>query len=104
MLIEPRFLTREQVRSIKKMDASSMNHWAITVYRQGFEDGCESVSEKLKKRLKETEPCPGEEEVQIEWEDILSEISKVKGVGPKMLNAINAHLTSTFVGDSDGEG
>ena len=63
------------------MNASEMMTYLVGVYRSGFEDGAEAMSQQSQ-----------EDEVKADWEDVLSLIGEVKGVGAKLLRAIDEHV------------
>lgn len=74
-------ISREQRRTIQKMNASEMTTYLVGVYRSGFEDGAEAMYQQSQ-----------EDEVKEDWEDVLSLIGEVKGVGAKLLRAIDEHV------------
>lgn len=74
-------ISREQRRTIQKMNASEMMTYLVGVYRSGFEDGAEAMYQQSQ-----------EDEVKADWEDVLSLIGEVKGVGAKLLRAIDEHV------------
>lgn len=89
-LAEGRLLTREKAREIKRMSVDEINRWAVGVYGAGFRNGVEAVQEAMEEEAAETE------EVSVEWEDVLEVIGRVKGIGPKMLKAIDEKLREEY--------
>lgn len=87
-LAEGRLLTREKAREIKRMSVDEINRWAVGVYGAGFRNGLEAVQEAMEEEAAE--------EVSVEWEDVLEVIGRVKGIGPKMLAAIDEKLREEY--------
>ena len=85
-VLKENLLSRDKFRALKSFDKKQMERYIASIYRSGFEDGYQSSME-----------C---EEEKVQWEDILKHISEVKGVGEKLLNAIDEHVRSVY-GDTD---
>ena len=81
-------INRDKRRTIQKMSAPEMTTYLVGVYRSGFEDGAEGMAQQMQVTGQVQDP----DEIKRDWEDILSLIGEVKGVGPKLLKAIDEHV------------
>lgn len=86
--IEELVISREKRRSIQKMSASELTTYLVSVYRGGFEDGAEAMAQQMEMTGQLQDP----DEVKKDWEDVLTLIGEVKGVGAKLLKAIDEHV------------
>lgn len=84
IVLKDSLLTRDKFRALKSFDKKQMERYIASIYRSGFEDGYKAAEEK-----------PSEER-NIEWPDILQRIAEVKGVGGKLLTAIDQHVREVF--------
>ena len=88
-------MSREKRRAIQSFSTEQLQRYVVDIYRQGFQAGCDAITNRIKAEHVEAYD-PETEEVQIDWEDILALISEVKGVGPKTLSAIDQKLKEAF--------
>lgn len=91
-IIEDLRVTREKRRSIQNMTRDQLQRYLVTLYRAGFEAGADAIQKYLEQTVEPAE----EEEVSVAWEDVLAVIAKVKGVGPKTLQAIDKKLREEY--------
>ena len=91
-------VNRAKRREIQSMSKEDLQHYLVNLYLAGFEDGAAAIEKRLKKKAEEKVKQEAEEaeEVSIGWEDVLEVISTVKGIGPKMLEAIDAKLKEAY--------
>ena len=90
-------ITREKRREIQRMSREELQHWVAVVYKIAFEDGADAVQQMLEQRYEEAEAeAMPFEEVIVGWEDVLTVIGKVKGIGPKLLAEIDRKLKEEF--------
>lgn len=87
-------LTRQQRRELQRMDSKQLRRWMTNIYRQGFEDGAEAIDKAVRQEAeaKHADPEQEYEEVKADWDDVLRLIAEVKGVGPKLTEAIDRKL------------
>lgn len=83
-VLKENLLSRDKFRALKSFDKKQMERYIASVYRSGFEDGYKAAEEK-----------PSEEQ-NVEWPEILQRIAEVKGVGEKLLTAIDKHVREVF--------
>lgn len=83
-VLKENLLSRDKFRALKSFDKKQMERYIASIYRSGFEDGYKAAEEK-----------PSDER-NIEWPDILQRIAEVKGVGGKLLTAIDQHIRQVF--------
>lgn len=83
-VLKENLLTRDKFRALKSFDKKQMERYIASIYRSGFEDGYKAAEEK-----------PSDER-NIEWPDILQRIAEVKGVGQRLLAAIDQHVREVF--------
>ena len=83
-------VNRETRRRIQQMTTKELGAYLIRVYRRGFEDGADAIDQAMRQ---EEEEC---EEVQADWSDVLRIISEVKGIGPKLTQAIDNRFKEAF--------
>lgn len=79
-------VNREKRRQIQKMTTEELKRYLVRIYRMGFEDGADACEQAARKEAEETE------EVKVDWGDVLMVIGEVKGIGPKMLDAIDKKM------------
>lgn len=79
-------VNREKRRQIQKMTTEELKQYLVRIYRMGFEDGADACEQAARKEAEETE------EVKVDWGDVLRVIGEVKGIGPKMLDAIDKKM------------
>lgn len=79
--------SRESYKRIKGFNHKDLDEWLVGFYKQAFLDGANAVEKALtEEHEKEQELMPFEPEMA--WDDVMDVIRKVKGVGPKMAQAI----------------
>lgn len=83
-------ITRERRRKIQAMSKQELQMYLTQIYKYGFVDGA-NACEKAVEEVKETE-----EAVEVDWEDVLSVIASVKGIGNTLLQEIDRKLRATF--------
>lgn len=88
-VLKENLLTREQFRTMKGYDKKQMERHIASIYRSGFEDGYKAAEDKPS------------DELNVEWSDILQRIAEVKGVGGKLLTAIDQHIREVFEDERD---
>lgn len=88
-------VNREKRRAIQGMTREELQRYLIKIYRSGFEDGADAIHKHLEQRA-DIEPEDDIEEVSISWDDVLSVIAEVKGVGPTILKAIDSKLKEVY--------
>ena len=88
-------LTREKWRRLKNASKEDMLRYILVVYKEGFQAGCDAVTDRIKAEHVEAFD-PDTEEVQIDWQDILDLIGEVKGIGPKLKTAIDEKLREVY--------
>lgn len=86
-------MSREKRRAIQTMSRDELQRYVVNVYRAGFEDGAEAVQKRLEQARAFTDE---EEEVTVEWADVLSAIAEIKGIGPKLLQEIDTKLREKY--------
>lgn len=91
----PLGMNREKRRAIRNFSVDQLQRYIVDIYRSGFQDGCDAVIDKINSEYVE-KVNSDVEEIQVDWEDVLSLISQVKGVGPKILNAIDQKLKENY--------
>lgn len=79
-------VNREKRRQIQKMTTEDLKRYLVRIYRMGFEDGADACEQAARNEAEETE------EVKVDWDDVLRVIGEVKGIGPKMLDAIDQKM------------
>lgn len=88
-------VNRQKRREIQSMTKDELQRYLISVYRYGFESGAEAIEKHLAEKAKiDTEDDT--EEISIGWEDVLEVIATVKGIGPKMIRAIDDKLKEAY--------
>ena len=88
-------INRIKRRAIQSMSREDLQRYVVHLYRQGFEDGAEAVQNKLSEKA-DVEPEDDTEEISVAWDDVLAVIGEVKGIGPKMLAAIDSKLREAY--------
>ena len=90
-------VTREKRRAIQNMTKEQLQRYLVNLYRQGYEAGADAIREYLEEThaQAEADTMPFEE-IKLDWEDVLSVIATVKGIGPKMLAAIDRKLREEY--------
>ncbi len=93
-VLESAVLNRQQRREIQKLGAQDFQRWLVLFYRKAFEDGAEAVGKAVRQEAeaRHTDPEQEYEEVKADWDDVLRLIAEVKGVGPKLTEAIDKKL------------
>ena len=90
-------ITREKRREGHRRSREELQHWVAVVYKIAFEDGADAVQQMLEQRYAEAEEeAMPFEEVTVDWDDVLAVISKVKGIGPKLLQEIDRKLREEY--------
>lgn len=69
-------ISRERRREIQKMSAQDLTRYVTEIYRLGFEDGL------------------GEDEVRIDWDDVLALICEV--AGPEIAAEVDRKLKEVY--------
>lgn len=80
-------ITRDQRRTIQSMTKDDLQFYLANIYRSGFEDGAEAMHNKLSQQ---------EEEIRVDWEDVLSIIADIKGIDEKTVKTIDKKLREIF--------
>ena len=86
-------VNRAKKRAIQQMTTKELTTYLVRIYRIGFEDGATACEEAAKLEAEKALPF---EEVQVDWDDVLSLIREVKGIGPKTVQAIDSKLKEVF--------
>lgn len=81
-------INRAKRRAIQQMSIEELTQYLVRIYRLGFEAGADAVEEAAKQQQ--------EEDIQVDWEDVLKLISQVRGVGPKLTAAIDKKLREEY--------
>lgn len=84
-------------REIQGMSREELQRYLVNLYLVGFEDGAAAIQKHLnviaeRKQAKEADV----EEVSIGWDEVLGVIADVKGIGPKLLEAIDSKLREVY--------
>lgn len=79
-------VNREKRRRIQQMTTEELKRYLVRIYRMGYEDGADACEQAARKEAEEAE------EVKADWGDVLRMIGEVKGIGPKMLDAIDQKM------------
>lgn len=87
-------MSREKRRAIQTMNREELQRYVVNIYRAGFEDGAEAIQKRLE--MTRQAQAAEEEEIAVEWSDVLEAIAEVKGIGPKMLQEIDAKLREKY--------
>ena len=87
-------INREKHRAIQRFDRRQMERYIASIYRSGFEDGCNAVQKAVadEAAAKHTNPEDEYEEVKADWDDVLRIIGSVKGMSGEMLKSIDERL------------
>lgn len=90
-------MTREKRREIQKMNRDDLQRYLIRLYKLDFEDGMDALQAMLEQKAEEAEEdtLPFEA-VTLDWEDVLSVIAKVRGIGPRLLQKIDEKLREEY--------
>lgn len=88
-------VNREKRRAIQAMSKGELQRYLVHLYRAGFENGADAIQKHLEQKAVQ-EQEGDMEEVSIGWEDVLEVIAQVKGIGPKMLQAIDSKLKEVY--------
>lgn len=91
-------LTREKHRTIKCFSRQEMERYIASIYRDGFEDGCNAIYTAVadEAAAKHSNPDDEYEEIKADWEDVLRLIGEVKGTTPELLRDIDRKLREAF--------
>lgn len=84
---------REKRRQIQNLSRQDLQRYLVRLYRLGFDAGADAVQKQLEEKVQED---IYEEEVSVDWEDVLKVISEVRGVGPRILQAIDTKLKEVY--------
>lgn len=88
-------ITRDKWRKLKNFSREEFLRYIVSIYRDGFQAGCDAVTNKIKADYVESYD-PETEEVQVNWEDILALIAEVKGVSPEILSEIDKKMKEVY--------
>lgn len=88
-------ITRDKWRKLKNYTRDEFLRYIVSIYRDGFQAGCDAITNKIKADYVESYD-PETEEVQVNWEDILALIAEVKGVSPELLSAIDSKMKEVY--------
>ena len=96
-LMDELTVNRAKRREIQGMSRQDLQRYLVNLYRAGFEDGAEAIQKHLnviaeRKQAQESDV----EEVSIGWDEVLGVIADVKGIGPKLIGAIDAKLREVY--------
>ena len=89
-------INRDKRRAIQGMSRDELQRYIVNIYRRGFEDGAEAVQKRLEAEKDFRQIGSETEEVTVEWSDVLEAIAEIKGIGPKMLQEIDAKLREKY--------
>ena len=90
-------MTREKRREIQKMNRDDLQRYLIRLYKLGFEDGMDALQAMLEEKAEEAEGYTVPfEEITLDWEDVLSVIARVRGIGPRLLQKIDEKLKEEY--------
>lgn len=91
-------LSREKHRAIKGFDRKQMERYIASIYRSGFEDGCNAIYDSVQAEAaaKHSNPEDEYEEVKADWDDVLRLIGEVRGMTPTLLKDIDTKLKECF--------
>ncbi|MCQ2602362.1 MAG: hypothetical protein MJ193_00400 [Clostridia bacterium] len=84
--------TRDKYREIKSYSHKDMDKFLAQVCINGYLDGVKAAEEALTIEAKKS----SENEVQMDFSDVLSVIGKVKGIGQKRLDEIEKACMKAF--------
>lgn len=87
-------VNRQKKRAIQSMSTKELTRYLVHLYRQGFEAGAEAIEKAMQQEAESRHADPEAEydEVKADWDDVLRLIAEVKGVGPKLTEAIDRKL------------
>lgn len=89
-------ITREKRRQIQALSRIDLQRYLVRLYKLGYEDGINAVEGRFATEHDALQKEDDEEEVKIEWDDVLKVIGEVRGIGPTLLNAIDAKLKEEY--------
>ena len=91
-------LTREKHRAIKQFSRQEMERYIASIYRDGYEDGCNAIYSAVQTEAaaKLSSPDDEYEEIKADWEDVLRLIGEVKGTTPELLREIDRKMKEAF--------
>lgn len=87
-------VNREKKRAIQQMSTKELTKYLVRLYRLGFEAGADAIDKAMRQEAeaRHADPEAEYEEVKADWTDVLRIISEVKGIGPKLTQAIDERL------------
>lgn len=87
-------VNRQKKRAIQSMSTKELTRYLVHLYRLGFEAGADAMDQAVRAEAaaKHSDPEGEYEEVKADWDDVLRLIAEVKGVGPKLTEAIDRKL------------
>ena len=91
-------VNRAKKRAIQQMTTKELAAYLVRIYRLGFEDGADAIDQAMRDEAaaRHVDHDLEYEEVKADWDDVLRIISEVKGVGPKLVKAIDERLKEAF--------
>ena len=85
-------ITREKRRQIQMLSRQDLQRYLIRLYKLGYEDGINAVEGRLGTERDIRQKEDAEEEVKVDWDDVLKLIGEVRGIGKKLTEAIDKKL------------
>ena len=91
-------VNRAKRRAIQGMTAQELTRYLVRIYRLGFEAGADAIENAMRQEAaaRHADPEAEYEEVKADWEDVLRVIGEVRGVGPKLLHAIDQKMREAY--------
>lgn len=87
-------VTREKRRQIQSFTQRELAVYIGRLYRMGFEDGANAVQQEVNEEINSIKG--DDEEISVEWEDVLKVIGSVQGVSEKLLIDIDRKLKEAY--------
>ena len=87
-------VTREKRRQIQSFSRQELATYLGRLYKKGFEDGANAVQDEVNEEINSIKG--DDEEVSVEWEDVLKVIGEVQGVSEKLLADIDSKLKEAY--------
>ena len=87
-------VTREKRRQIQSFSRQELATYLGRLYKKGYEDGANAVQDEVNEEINSLQG--DDEEVAVEWEDVLKVIGQVQGVSDKLLAEIDSKLKEAY--------
>lgn len=85
-------ISREKYRAIKSFGRQTLERYLASVYRNGYRDGAGDAEDAAESLVKHA----AEDDVQVEWDDVLAVIGQVRGVTADLLADIDKTLREVY--------